>query len=525
MSPIQRRFNTTGPCVAGEHYMLPAQERCADLMPLVEQKSYFVIHAARQSGKTTMLLDFVKRLNGSGRYYALYCSLETIQGITDEAAGIRRICARLQFELEFDQRLASHSTLFNTDDANTGVMLEKSLGRLCAALDRPVAIMFDEADCLSNGTLISFLRQLRNGYVQRPQHPFLASLALVGMRDIRDYKGKIREDASTLGSASPFNIVKDSLTLRNFTLDEIAGLYGQHAADTGQTFPRDAVDRAFYLTQGQPWLVNAVAMEIVERILGNDTSRAITALHVDEAAERIVIRRDTHIDSLLERLKEERVQRIIEPILTGASGAIDRLNDDFAYCSDLGLVRIVDGKARPANPIYAEVIARTLSYRSQTEMAESSIPPALSRYISSDGLLDMNAMLADFQKFWRENSSIWVEKYQYKEAAPLLVLQAFLQRVLNGGGSINREFAAGRGRTDLCIDFSGKRYVVELKIRRDARAVEKGVEQLAEYLDTLGEKQGWLVVFDRRPRIAWKQKLFTRARKTRAGHTIRIFGC
>jgi hypothetical protein len=505
--------------------MLPAQERLSGLMTLVNQETYFVIHAARQSGKTTLIRSFVNELNGGGTYYALYCSLETLQGNRDEKEGIPQLIQVIKSALSNAQfnRPADFGMSVGSDTYS--VALKDSFSKFCANIDKPLVVMFDEADCLSNGILISFLRQLRNGYVERDTTPFIHSLALVGMRDIRDYRGKIREDASTLGSASPFNIVKESLTLRDFTRDEVAALYGQHAADTGQEFPPDAVDRAFYRTQGQPWLVNAVSMEIVERILGSDTTRAITAEHIDQAAERIILRRDTHIDSLLERLKEERVQRIVEPMLSGASGAIDRLNDDFAYCSDLGLVRTIDGRVSPANPIYGEVIARALSFRSQSDMAEASIPPAIARYVSTDGQLDMHALLTDFQKFWRENSAIWIEKYQYKEAAPLLILQAFLQRVLNGGGSINREFAAGRGRTDLCIDFKGNRCVIELKIRRDAKAIEKGVEQLAEYLDTLGEKQGWLVVFDRRPHIAWKRKLFSRTRKTKAGHAIRILGC
>jgi len=523
MPSPKRRFNTTGPCVSSEHYMLPAMERCADLMPLVEQKSYFVIHAARQSGKTTLVRSFVNQLNESGIYSALYCSLETLQGAKEETIGIPRIIDTLNLSLETSGYFRQYADTFAVE-SDPGTALQRSLINLCSSIDRPIVIMFDEADCLSSGTLISFLRQLRKGYIERDRAPFVHSLALVGMRNIRDYKGKIRDDSSTLGSASPFNIVKESLTLRNFTRQEVATLYGQHATDTGQEFPPDAVDRAFYLTQGQPWLVNAIAMEIVERILKSDTTQPIGAAHVNQASERIIHRRDTHIDSLLERLKEERVRRIIEPILTGEGGKVNPLNDDFAYCLDLGLINSIDGQATPANPIYGEVIARTLSYRTQMEMAEARLPLALERFLKN-GQLDIHTLLTDFQKFWRENSAIWIEKYQYKEAAPLLILQAFLQRVLNGGGSINREFAAGRGRTDLCIDFSGKRYVIELKIRRDAKAIEKGMEQLAEYLDTLGEKQGWLVVFDRRPHIAWKRKLFSRTRKTKAGHTIRILGC
>jgi len=50
---MERCFNIAGPCFPDEHYMLPALERLPGIMRIVEQRSYFVLHAARQSGKTT----------------------------------------------------------------------------------------------------------------------------------------------------------------------------------------------------------------------------------------------------------------------------------------------------------------------------------------------------------------------------------------------------------------------------------------------------------------------------------------
>ncbi|HKL20654.1 MAG TPA: hypothetical protein VJ904_02545, partial [Tichowtungia sp.] len=82
-----------------------------------------------------------------------------------------------------------------------------------------------------------------------------------------------------------------------------------------------------------------------------------------------------------------------------------------------------------------------------------------------DGSIDMRRLLVEFQHFWRENSEIWQERFEYREAAPHLILMAFLQRVLNGGGRIDREYSSGRGRIDLCLHHGGRRYPVELKIR------------------------------------------------------------
>jgi hypothetical protein len=199
-----------------------------------------------------------------------------------------------------------------------GIILRESLSYFCEKSDKPLVILFDEIDCLSNGTLISFLRQLRDGYINRDRIPFVHSIALVGMRNIRDYKGEIRGSQKTLGSMSPFNeIVSEALPLRNFTIQEMAKLYAQHTEQTGHIFEPAIIEQIYYYTQGQPWLVNAIAKEIVVKILDGDFSQTINPGHVEQAVQTLIFRRDTHIDSLMKRLKEARVQRIVEPVILG----------------------------------------------------------------------------------------------------------------------------------------------------------------------------------------------------------------
>ena len=138
--------------------------------------------------------------------------------------------------------------------------------------------------------------------------------------------------------------------------------------------------------------------------------------------------------------------------------------------------------------------------------------------------LDMDALLHDFQVFWRENEAIWQKKYDYQEAAPQLILQAFLQRVVNGGGRIIREMAAGTGRTDLCVVYNEHKYPIELKIKRDNNTYARGVEQIAAYMDRLGSAEGWLVIFDQSRDAPWEDRLFVK--RERAGDkTITVYGC
>ncbi|MCP4698963.1 MAG: ATP-binding protein [Gammaproteobacteria bacterium] len=516
---MQKIFNTTGPCFPEEYYMLPAQARCRDLMDLIEQEHYFVIHAARQSGKTTLLLDLARQLNDSGEYYALYCSLESVQKIDDAERGIPAIIGELSSQIRFHRKLRQFA--FKVETYPVTVALREALSWFCDSLDKPLVILFDEVDCLANGTLVAFLRQLRNGYVNRGQIPFVHSAALVGMRNIRDYKADVRDGQKTMGSASPFNIVAETMTLRNFTLEETAELYAQHTAAAGQMFSPEVIAGLYGYTQGQPWLVSAAAREITGKILEGDFSRGIVPEHVAQAVETIIKRRDMHIDSLLKRLKETRVQRIVEPVILGQSSGYEWEDDDYQYTLDLGLLREAEGKLIPANPIYGEVIMRALSSSSQMELSRRNFPaPA---YLAG-GKLDMRRLLEDFQEFWRINSESWIERYQYKEAAPHLILHAFLYRIINGGGRITREIAAGNGRLDLCLHYRGKRYPVELKLRYTDKTYAEGRDQLNDYMDRLGCAEGWLVVFDRRVSVTWEKKIFWQSHDEQ-GKLIHVAGC
>jgi hypothetical protein len=463
----------------------------------------------------------VKKLNTEKKYYTVYCSLEGLQEVGDAKEGIPLIIECIKDALCSNNIPENERFAENANFANYTGVLNSVLKKFCRILDKPLVMFFDEADCLSEGTLISFLRQLRLGYVNRTLAPFIHSLALVGMRNIRDYKAQVRPDSHSLGSASPFNIVTESLTLKNFTQEEITSLYAQHTEDTGQIFEQEAINLIFEQTQGQPWLVNAIVREVIVKMLHSDYSQPVTAEMAHTAIQTIILRRDTHIDSLLERLKEERVRRVIEPMLTGED-FFDRISDDYKYVIDLGLIKDSDRKIQPSNPIYAEVIARTLSYDTQ-ENFMTKAPHANIPHYMKNGKIDMDFLMQDFQQFWRENSAIWIERFQYKEAAPHLILQAFLQRVINGGGNVIRDMAAGTGRVDLCLVYEEYKYPIELKIRYNEKTTTEGITQIMNYMNTFGCTEGWLAIFDRRPETTWDDKIYIK-KETIDNKTVTVIG-
>ena len=509
---MEKFFNIAGPCIPGEHYMLPALDRLPGIRRLVARRQYFVIHAPRQTGKTTALKALVREINAKDDMVALYCTLETLQNATDPARAATAIASLLRSNAE--NALPNVFSPAATNDrvceataqyAAESLAVRSALQELCRRAGKPLVVFFDEADCLFGNVLISFLRQLRDGYVNRDTVPFPVSIALVGMLDVRDYKAQIRPDGESLGQISPFNIISEDMLLRNFTADEVRALYAQHTAETGQQFAPDVIDAVMGWTSGQPWLVNAIARECIEKIHDFRYGDTITSEDVETAKETIIRRRDTHVDSLMERLREPRVRRVVEPVIFGGTRTVSSNSEDWRFAVDLGLLREERGVLVPANRMYAEIIGRYLS-RDEQESMMQSVPET--PWATADGL-DMPGLMAAFQAFWRENSGADRRAYEYGEATPHLVLMAFLQRVTNGNGHIVREMALGSGRLDLCVEYRGKRYAVEVKTSKNF-AGEKSYAQLAGYLDKLGLAEGWMAVFDEDKAKPWDEKLYSR---------------
>jgi hypothetical protein len=273
-------------------------------------------------------------------------------------------------------------------------------------------LFFDEIDALRGQSLISVLRQLRDGFRSRPGG-FPASVVLCGLRDVRDYKAASGGDPNRLGTSSPFNVAVESLRIGDFTPDQVAELYGQHTADTGQKFTPDALDRAFGYSQGQPWLVNALAREVIVK-MGVKPPEPVTARHMEEAKERLILARATHLDYLAARLAEPRVREVIEPLIAG--GLLPTrdtvYDDDVAYVRDLGLIA-AGRPIRVANPIYKEVIVRVLGAGIQENI---TVEPR--DLLLPDGRLDFRKLLDQFAAFWRANGEILTTGGNYHEVAP-----------------------------------------------------------------------------------------------------------
>ncbi len=508
-------FNTAGPVNCDEHYCLPPIERfdLEDIERLIDQKKYFVLHAPRQTGKTSSLLALMAHVNREGKYVCLYMNVEAGQSARENVArGMKTILnelgtrARIHLEDDFPYKIWPDVLDRSGEDA----ALNEALTQWALRLKKPLVLLVDEIDALVGDTLISVLRQIRSGY-DRKTESFPCSIILCGVRDVRDYRIHSHREEAVITGGSAFNIKAKSLRLGNFSQHETAALLKEHENETGQPFEDEAKSLIWDYSGGQPWLVNALAYEVCfEMESGGDRRVPISKEMIETAKENLILRRETHLDQLADKLKEERVRRVISPILQGESNPLDLPDDDIQYVRDLGILA-PEGGLKIANPIYAEIIPRQLTYSTQQTIHHEAV-----WYKLPDGRLDANKLMAAFQDFFREHSEHWIERFQYKEAGPHLLLQAFLQRVVNAGGRIDREYGLGRKRADLLVSWRHEggvqKVVIELKILYKSRkaTIAEGLAQTADYMDKCGADEGHLVVFDRREGRKWGDKIFRR---------------
>ncbi|MDR3243997.1 MAG: PD-(D/E)XK nuclease domain-containing protein [Elusimicrobiota bacterium] len=516
-----RFFNTTGPCNPDDHYMLALEDRLAgvQLERYIKDQIYWILHAhrPRQTGKTTVIMSFIRKIMSENEAIACYASVEMCQGISEPEKAIPTICSsiknsadRVKLPIPAISAQYHHSMLNDT---------LRNLAKLAAP--KPLIVCFDEIDTLEDKVLISFLRQLIDGFASRGIGKFPVSIVLVSMRDLSDYIMTAKNEAES-NSILPFN--KEYVSLSNFHKDDIAKLFSQRTAETGQKITEEALDYVYEQSKGQPWIVNSLFARATLRILKEDSRETVTKELIEQAREQMLLASDWHLDSIVFRLKELHLYKVIEALMIGESEYVITQSDEFKHCLNFGIVSKEHGTLTVANPIYREVLARVL-----TNNEQSFIPSPEWEWKKSDGSLDMETLLKEFQKIWRANSELWEEKSDYTEAFPHLLLQAFLQRVLNGGGHIDREYAAGRGSLDLRVEYNKKKYIIEVKILRDYNTLqqikERGFQQITRYRDRVAPKvPAYLVIFDRRSeskKASWDERITW----TQEAEGIIVVGC
>ena len=372
-----RSFNTTGPVDPQDHYCIPPLDR-VDLdyvLRLIADEKYFSLHAPRQTGKTSALLALQDLLNGdpAGPYRCVYVNFEAGRAAREDAdVAMRAILNELALGAQSALQDDFVESIMNDSLALAGPhgALRRALSRWAAHDSRPLVLFIDEIDALVGDTQLSVLHQLRAGYAQRPTH-FPHSVVLCGVPEPRDYRLHSASRNEPALGGSGFNISAASLRLSDFSRAEVEALLAQHTAETGQAFRPQALERIWTQTQGQPWLVNALCNRACfQSERGRDRARPIEEDDILAAQEQLILQPAAHLDELADKLQEERVRCVIEPLLSGAERPF-YTGDDLQYVRDLGLIGR-ESPPRLANPIYREFVPRALTAATQ---GDRPLPP------------------------------------------------------------------------------------------------------------------------------------------------------
>jgi hypothetical protein len=514
--------------------MLPPVALLAKVQDLIKRKKYFTVRAPRESGKTTSMTAIADIVNQDGDCYAIYCSLDPLVSIMNTKKAMKAIIPIIYDSLYYSDikalkgaRDASFWSKLNTRSKFKGTPVTGILNALSAFLDKDLVIFFDYPLFIDITHITSLLSQLRHGFTTRQKISFPSSIALIGSTNVLDLKSGLSSSPENLESSSCFNLTTETLTLANFSQDDIKSLYSQHTQATGQAFDSSAIQRAWYWTEGQPWFVNALACEVVEKILGYDYGISITQVHIDRAVSNLIAQGHNNIATLKFYLQNEPpIKMFIRSMLPGFDKSIPlpiprdelyRLDHTLQWFLDLGLLK-KNGEFSLANRFYSSAILRLFS-----RSVQNRLPKELSGQWVDGRAIDMTGLLQEFQLFFSLNSQNYI--LTFPELGTHSVLSAFLHKAIGDGASIVNEIENCRDYTHIAVHHAGRGYAIELKIKENQGNQAESFERLVKNMDTYLSKEAWLVVFDLKADKSKRKELTWETKTMPTGHTIHIVEC
>jgi len=461
-----------------------------DIKTLVDLGRYFSIFAPRQSGKTTFFESFCHELEKDTVYVAILLSFQTYKNLDKQRFYQliqKELCSQLMNRLnavncrKVDAIRAYLDSQNLTDHISFGELFEE-LNHIIEF--KKIVIFIDEFDGIPVTELENFLTTLRELYqkYKKRKDKALYSVGLVGIRNITKL---------IVGGVSPFNIA-DQVKLPPFTLKNVRDLYSQYTEETSQPFTDEAVKKVFDETAGQPWLVNRIGT-ILTVDIKPETTKPITEDDVEKAIKHLLKERNSHFDNLLEKAKLYK-ETFVRITFNGVDYNPD--DEDQSWLEQYGLINEKNDKAVVANAIYKRRFLKAF-FQESGATADTS----LNAYFTSDGFLNMEAILSDFEEYIMQIgvNAFYKSQKPYEKTGQFL-LSAWLYQFVEGGkGELRLEPPTGLGRMDILLIYNGHKYIIETKINRSSldKTVEKAIDQLCgKYLLTERANEGYVVVFD-----------------------------
>ena len=489
-----REFNVTGTCNPQRHYMVDSSKRFEAIVRYIETGKYFTINRARQFGKTTLLNMIWRKL--SDRYLVINLSFEGVgdtpfESISSFVGMFSRQLANYLARVTKDEGLAN---VWKNSKAVTIEDLSEVVSTFTSKCSKPVVLTIDEVDKSSdNQVFLSFLGMLRNKYLVRDVQGIdstFHNVILAGVYDIKNLKLKIRPDDEKKYN-SPWNIAADFTVDMTFHPEEIAQMLGEYEADVHTGMDIGAISEEIYrYTSGYPVLVSYICKYIDERLNRNWTSDG-----VKDAVKIFLAGDNTLIDDLSKNLENYPDLRefLYNVSVNGADYTYAPVNPMVRFASLFSYIKPVGGKVRIHNTIFEEAIFLyfTIDYAIKNS---SKLSPFQLNYIIG-GHLNLEYALERFSAMMHEEYRD--EDEGFLERQGRLVFLSFIKPIINGTGFYYVEpRTRDDRRMDIIITYGSDEFVIELKIWRGEKYELSGREQLSEYLDIRGNREGYLVTFD-----------------------------
>lgn len=495
---MKKRFNTAGLCIPSMHYMVNIDDKLEKIKVLIDRKDYFVINRPRQYGKTTTMYMLEQELNDE--YIVISISFE---GIGDNAFLSEEDFSRIFIDLiaenlEFvDEELAEALSSQNKDIYNLRD-LSKVITKFIKICKKEVILFIDEVDKSSDNQLfLSFLGMLRNKYLMRQQgkDKTFSSVILAGVYDIKNLKLKMRNDKEVKYN-SPWNIAVNFDIDMSFSVEEIESMLVEYKRS--ENIDIDTLKEAqkiHYYTNGYPFLVSRLC-EIVDESIKNQNINKWNSNTFIFSLKKLVAEKNTLFDDLIKNLTnhDDLKDYLFNLIINGEERSFNIHNEVIDLGVTFGYLRNENGKVKVSNRIFEQVLYDYFSSRIETEVISMKNYNFKDNFLTATGL-DFKKVLLRFQQFIKEQYSTLDSDFIEREGR--LLFLAFIKPIINGTGFDFKEVQISEEkRLDIVITYLKEKYIVELKVWRGEKYHEKGLNQLAQYLDNQNINNGYLLIYN-----------------------------
>ena len=475
------------------HYMVNIDHKLEEIQELIHKKDYFIINRPRQYGKTTTMFMLEQKLKDE--YLVISISFEGIGDdvFLNEGDFSRSFLELISDNLEFIDEDAAEWIIANTEKVKNLKDLSKVITNFVKSRDKDVVLFIDEVDKSANNQLfLSFLGMLRNKYLLRQQGRDMtfSSIILAGVYDIKNLK--IKKGTEERKYNSPWNIAVNFDVDMSFSSVEIKTMLDEYCNENNVSIDTEEFSKELYrYTSGYPFLVSRLCQIIDEKF------------HADEWNEEMLIKAmkvmlnesNTLFDDLIKNVANnpEIEQYIYDLIINGAKKTFVIDNQIINMCYMFGYFKNEDGTVKVSNEIFEQRLYNYFSSKLEgiKKMEDYNV---FDSFYTESGL-NFRAILLKFQQFVKEQYSTIDSKFIEREGR--LLFLAFIKPIINGIGFDFKEVQISEEkRLDVVITYLKEKYIIELKIWRGEEYHQKGLNQLAQYLDNQNINEGYLLIYN-----------------------------